>query len=274
VLHAFLGKNAGRVTVEEETKSLMAIERRARIAELVAQQGSVRVSELSELFQVSEVTIRSDLDHLNEQGLVVRGRGGAVASTHSSLFIAFAQRTNMNLAEKRRIGRAAARLVEPRETIIMDAGTTVMEMAKSLNSDIPVTVVTNALNVALRVGMLPKAQVILLGGTLIPETVSTVGLEADCNLNNLIAQKIFLGAQAIDVEAGLAETSIDVARVKRSMVKVARQVILLADSSKWGRVAFAKTVPLSHINTMITDTKLPEEARQTLQSLGVELILV
>jgi DeoR family transcriptional regulator of aga operon len=257
----------------KELKAPLPLERRAQIVELLARKGIVRVSELSDLFQVSEVTIRSDLDILHEQGALVRDRGGAVATTHSSLFVAFDQRTHLNRDEKRRIGRAAAQLVNPNETIIMDAGTTMMEMAKSLNKDLPVTVITNGLNVASQVGAFPHAHVIVLGGSLIPETISTVGTEVERDLSSMIVQKVFLATHAVDAESGLADTSIAVARVKRTMAQVARQVILLADSSKWGRVAFAKTIPLSSGHVMITDSNRPEEAQETVKRLGVQLIL-
>lgn len=101
-----------------------------------------------------------------------------MATPHNSFFVAYGRQcTDLNLDEKRRIGRAAARLVNPHETILLDAGTTVMEMAKSLPNDLPLTVVTNALNVAIQVGTLPNARVIVLGGSLIRETISTIGPE-------------------------------------------------------------------------------------------------
>ncbi|MCC7450236.1 MAG: DeoR/GlpR transcriptional regulator [Anaerolineae bacterium] len=248
--------------------------RRAQIVDRVKQKGTVHVSELSEWLGVSEVTIRNDLDVLNEQGLLIRDRGGAIAITHSSLFVDFDRRTQLNLDEKRRIGQAAAQLVQPDETIILDGGTTVMEMAKSLSKDLSLTAITNGLNVASQIGALPNAHVIVLGGSLVPETITTVGPESERDLGNVIAHKLFLATHAIDREHGLADTSIAVARVKRAMVQATRQVILLADSTKWGRVAFAKTIPLSKVHTMISDTGLPEEARNTIQSLGIELILV
>jgi len=259
---------------EVEAKSRLALDRRTRIVELAAHNGFVRVPELSEIFGVSEVTIRNDLDLLSKQGLLVRDRGGALANTHSSLFVAFAQRANLNLDEKRRIGKAAARLVKSGDTIIMDAGTTVIQMAKSLSNDLAITAVTNALNVAMEVGTLPDAHVILLGGSLIRETVSTVGPQAERDLHNVIAQKAFMSAHSIDPEWGPADTSIEVAHVKRVMAQVAREVILLADSSKWGSVAFARTVPWSGINIMITDSNMPEEAQTTIKGFGIKLIVV
>lgn len=255
------------------TKDLMAVERRARIADLARSQGSVRIKDLCDLFGVSQVTIRGDLDFLAGQGVLTRDRGGAIANARASLFTAFDQRAGQNLEEKRRIGRAAARLVQPGDTIVMDAGTTVMELAKALDDVSPLTVVTNAVNVATQLGSLPDVHVILVGGSLSRETISTIGPHAERDLNDLVVQKVFLGTHAVDLEAGLTDLSIEIAQTKRAMVRAARQVILLADSSKWGRVGLAKVVPLSAVHVLVTDSGLPGEAQEAVKRLGVELIL-
>src|SRR5438876_11849059 len=132
----------------DTAKALLAAERRGRIADLLMQQGAVRVNELSDLFGVSEVTIRGDLDLMAKEGLLRRDRGGAIAISHPGLITAFEQRAGVNLEEKRRIGRVAAQFVSPNDTMILDAGTTVMELARSLAHVTPLTVVTNALNIA------------------------------------------------------------------------------------------------------------------------------
>jgi DeoR family transcriptional regulator, aga operon transcriptional repressor len=251
-----------------------ASERRQRIIELLMNQGAVRVQELSDLFMVSEVTIRNDLDIMARDGQLRRHRGGAIAAPLPNLSIAFERRASLNLEKKRQIGRAAAQLVSAGDTIIMDSGTTLVEMSKSLNTSDKVTVVTNALNVATQVGALPNALVILPGGTLNRETISTFGPETERSLSNHVVQKAFLGIQAIDPELGLTDTSSEIAYVKQSMIRAARRVILLADSSKWRRVAFVKVVPLSAIHTVVTDSDLPDEARAAIERVGVELIVV
>ncbi len=264
-------KTSGKV---KEPRSLSAVERRLNITQLAGENGSVRVRELSELFQVSEVTIRSDLEALTRQGFLLRDRGGAILNENGGLFVAYAQRASVNLEAKRRIGRYAATLVAPDETIIMDAGTTVMEMAKSLSVDLSVTVITNALNVAIQVGSLPNAHIIVLGGSLIRETISTLGHNAERDLNELAVQTVFLGANAMDGEFGVTDTRAELARGKRLMRQAARRVVLLADSSKWGCVAFAKVLPLSELDLLISDTGLSTEAQATIRGLGVELICV
>src|SRR5579871_1255011 len=165
-------------------------ERRSRIRELLLEQGAVRVQELSDLFMVSDVTIRNDLDVLARTGQIRRHRGGAAAAVPLNLSIAFDQRAGLHLEKKRQIGRAAAQMVETNDTIILDSGTTLMEMALSLHTSDPFTAVTNALNVATQVGALPTARVMLTGGTLNRETVSTLGPETERSLSNLVVQKV------------------------------------------------------------------------------------
>jgi DeoR/GlpR family transcriptional regulator of sugar metabolism len=256
----------------EDGHSLLAAERRARIGALAARQGVVRTEELSRLFGVSPVTIRSDLDMLAKEGVLVRDRGGAVVNTNTALTTAFNQRAEENLGEKHRIGQVAARLVSPGDTVILDAGTTVMEMAKLLTDVTPLTAVTNALNVAMQMGSVRDVNVILIGGSLNRDTISIIGPTAAQHLHDLIVQKAFIGIHAFD-EDGLLDLSIEVAQVKRAMIHAARQVVLLADSSKWRKVGFAKVGLLSAVRTIVSDTKLPEDARAAIQRMGIELIL-
>jgi DeoR family transcriptional regulator of aga operon len=238
------------------------------------QRGSVRVADLSKLFKVSEVTVRGDLDALSQRGVLVRDHGGAIANVPVGLGTAFDQRAQLNMEEKRAIGRAAAQLVRPGETIIVDAGTTTVEMTRNLSGISPLTVVTNALNVALQVGALPDVHVILVGGSLSPETVSTVGAYAERDFNDLIAHKVFLGTHGMDMEAGLTDLSLEIAKTKRAMIRAAREVVLLADASKWGRMGFAKVVPISAIHVLVTDSGLSAEARTSIEEMGIQLVLV
>lgn len=256
-----------------ELETPLMLDRRSRIAALVRQHGSVRVQELAELFQVSPVTIRSDLAHLEQEGLLVRDRGGAVAPAVRSALIAFDQRATMNLAAKQRIGCLAAGLVAPGDVILMDAGTTVVEMVPHLPRSGPLTVVTNALNVALELRLLPEARVILLGGTVNYATFGTLGPLAEQALEGMAVAKLFLAAESVDLAAGVTDSTIEIAQIKRAMVRAARQIVLLADSSKWGRTGFIKVAPMSAIHTVVTDAGLPEDARAALERLGVRVLI-
>ncbi|MCC7371509.1 MAG: DeoR/GlpR transcriptional regulator [Chloroflexi bacterium] len=254
-------------------KSLLMRDRRGRIVDLVRQRGTVLVSELAEQFGVSAVTIRTDLEQLEQDGFLLRDRGGAVAPEQRSGLIAFEQRKSLAQDAKARIGRAAAGLVSPGDTIILDAGTTTVQMTPYLRTLGPLTVITNALNVAMEFRGVPDVRVVLLGGSLNFDTLSTHGILAEQGLDAVVVQKLFLGAQSVELQAGVTETSPEIARVKRAMVHAARQVILLADAQKWSRTGFIKVTPLSSIQTVVTDDALPDDARAAIEKAGAELIL-
>ena len=260
----------------ETDRNPMILQRRAQIAELARAGGSVRVSDMAERFKVSEVTIRNDLMQLEKDGVLVRDRGGAVpAGTTRDIksLLAVEQRAHIQTGEKQRIARAAAAMVEPGDTILMDAGTTVVEMAQFLVNIAPLTVVTNALNVALEMAARTTAQIILLGGTFSRESTSTLGSLAEQTLAELLVQKAFLGTQAFDLEHGFTDTTLEIAQVKRAMIRAAKRVVLLTDSSKLGQSGFIKVAPLGAVQTLISDTALPAEARETIERMGVEVVL-
>lgn len=254
----------------------MTQHRRRQILDLVKSDGSAHVTTLARTFGVSTVTIRNDLAKLEKAGELLRDRGGAItapAPRQVKHLLGLNERATLNLEAKQRIGKAAAQLVQPGDTIIMDAGTTVVEMAPHLAAIRPLTVVTNALNVALTVGTATDAQVILLGGMLSREASSSVGPLAEQTLADLTVQKVFLGTQALDLEDGLTDTTLEIAQVKRAMIKAAKQVILLADSSKWNHTGFIKVAQLAEVDVLISDQKLPETARTAIERFGIQLIL-
>lgn len=253
----------------------MTRQRRLRIAELVNERGAMRVSELAREFNTSEVTIRNDLTHLENEGRLVRDRGGAIASQGKITSLpAVEARARVRIEEKRRLARAAAEMVVSGDTIIMDAGTTVVEMASHLGAIDGLSVVTNALNVALEMGAKTEAQIYLLGGTLNRDASSTLGPVTEQQLADLKVQKLFLGTQALDLEAGLTDTTVEIAQVKRQMIRAAREVILLSDSAKWGKTGFIRVAPLNAVGTIITDSGLPDSAKTAIERLGVKLRVV
>jgi DeoR/GlpR family transcriptional regulator of sugar metabolism len=257
----------------------MTQHRRRQIAALVQNDGSAHVTTLAQKFGVSAVTIRNDLSALEKNGDLQRDRGGAIPAPAPSSrqvrhLLGLSERATLNLEAKRRIGKAGAQFVQAGDTIIMDAGTTVVEMVPHLTGIAPLTVVTNALNVALTIGSANEAQVILLGGMLSREASSTVGPLAEQTLADLSVNKVFLGTQALDLQDGLTDTTLEIAQVKRAMIKAARQVILLADSTKWNHTGFIKVAHLADVDVVISDDKLPKTARAAIEQLGIQLLVV
>ena len=255
----------------------MTQHRRLQIRQVVQNDGFAHVSDLAKRFSVSEVTIRTDLTKLEKAGELIRDRGGAIAPHETrkvTRLLGISHRSGINRAAKQRIGKAAARLVQSGDTIIMDAGTTVVEMALHLRGISPLTVVTNALNVAMAIGASSDAQVILLGGMLSREASSTLGPMTEQALGTLNVQKVFLGTQALDLENGLTDTTLEIAQTKRAMIKAAKQVVLLADSAKWSHSGFIKVAQLEAVDVLISDSNFPSGARTALKRLGIELIVV
>jgi DeoR/GlpR family transcriptional regulator of sugar metabolism len=262
--------------VNKRKRAPMIQHRRRQIQEIVRKEGVAHVDELAKRFGVSQVTIRTDLTKLEKAGELVRDRGGALAPEQPqkvTQLLGIAQRGAINREAKKRIGKLAAGLVAPGDTIILDAGTTVVEMAPYLSGVAHLTVVTTALNVALEVGAVTDARVLLLGGNLSREASSTVGPLTEQSLGELTVQKVFLGTQALDLESGLTDTTHEIAEVKRAMIRSAREVYLLCDSAKWGTVGFIKVAPLSAVQTVVSDRKLPTAAQKALAGLGVRVLL-
>jgi DeoR family transcriptional regulator of aga operon len=259
---------------ENNGRGPLMLDRRSRIADLVRQQGSARVSDLARLYGVTPVTIRSDLAQLEREGVLIRDHGGAIAATPASALIAYDQRAGMATAAKRRIGAAAAAFVAPGDTILLDAGTTVVEMVEHLRPLAPLTIVTNALNVAAELHGQPEARVLMLGGTMNYDTFGTLGPQVEQSLGELVVQKLFLAAESVDLAYGVTDSTMEIAQMKRAMVRAARQVYLLTDSSKWQRVGFIKVIPFERITTIITDGELPEAARRAAEQAGTKLVLV
>jgi DeoR/GlpR family transcriptional regulator of sugar metabolism len=261
-------------SISEAVRGPLMLNRRARIAELVRQHGSMRVVDLADLFGVTPVTIRSDLAVLEREGVLQRDHGGAVAVGAVSSLIAFEQRTGMYQSAKARIAEAAVRLVTPGDTILLDAGTTVVEMTRHLHRYTPLNVVTNALNVAAELRDLSDAQVFLLGGSVNYATFGTLGPLVEQSLSDIVVSTLFLAAESVDSSYGVTDSTAEIARVKRAMAAVARRVVLLADASNWRRQGLIKVLPFARISTVITDETLPPADRQAISAAGLELIVV
>jgi DeoR family transcriptional regulator of aga operon len=176
--------------------------------------------------------------------------------------------------EKRRIGAAAAALVKDGDSIILDSGTTTQQIAKQIKGKKELTVITNGLNIALELLGSKGVQLILLGGMVRENSFSAVGHFAEEMLGQLSANKLFLAVDAFDLEFGLTTPNLEESKVNQAMVRVAREVILVADSSKFGKRSLSRIVPLGQINKIVTDDALPEDSRAELRARGIELILV
>lgn len=253
---------------------LMSEERRMRILQLVRERGRVLVHELSERFSTSAVTIRSDLNELHKRGLLLRSRGGAVQYEPSSPESPLMERLQTQSSEKQRIGAAAAALVQEGETIILDSGTTTQEIARNLKGKKGLQVITNGVNVAMELLGVQGIQLVIVGGILRADSVSVVGGFAENMLQHLSADRLFLGAAACDPDFGPSTPNMEEARVNQAMVKIAREVVLVVDSTKFGKRSMSRITPFTGIHKVITDKNVSGEIEQKLRAAGCDVILV
>ncbi|WP_409345735.1 DeoR/GlpR family DNA-binding transcription regulator [Paenibacillus sp. MBLB4367] len=256
---------------------MFAEERLQRIVELVNRQGKVTVAGLSEALSVSPVTIRRDLEGLEQKGLLMRTHGGAMPVQNSPFEVAremsFDEKGEALVAEKERIAEAAARLVHEEEAILLTPGTTNMFLAQKLSGIKELTVVTNAANIAVQLSRVPGFDVMLIGGKMRPKSYALVGPMADQALRGIRVDKLFLGVDGFDIEEGLTTPNILEASVNAQMIAIAKQVIVVADHSKFGKVTFSRIAGLDSVHTIVSDRMLPEAACERIREMGIELIL-
>ena len=236
----------------------VAEKRRESITKLIRESGFVRNSELSLKLGVSVVTIRQDVEALSAQGLIQKTYGGAVLPTEPHLDSPFDSRSSQHAEAKRRIGAAAAARIRPGETILLDAGSTTIEIARRLPENVDITVITCALNVALEASTRAGVTVMLCGGRLNPRTLSVSGQQVERELTNICADRLFLATYGIDMQKGLAERNIDGAETKRALISAAREVILVCDASKFGEAGPILISPVEVIHRVITDEMIPQ----------------
>jgi len=248
-------------------------DRRREVMKLLAAQGSVQVSELGRRLGVSEMTVRRDLDQLEREGYLRRTHGGAVLGPAVTVERPFAERAENMIAEKQLIGETAARMIDSGDTIILDAGTTTLQIATQLVRREKLLVVTTSLPHAAKTVSLPWASTLLVGGLLKPIELCCVGPTVEKALTDLHADTVFLSASGVDVRHGVTETDMREGYVKRAMVEAARRVILVVDHTKFGNVSFFHVVGLDRVQCIVTDVGVDPEDVQQIRQLGVEVVV-
>ncbi len=253
---------------------MLNIERRTKILQLIEDKGKVEVNQLSRLFNTSEVTIRNDLKDLHKQGLVRRAHGGALRAEVVSVDQSLQVKAELHAEQKKRIGAAAAALVSDGDTIILDSGTTTQQIARHIKNKKDLKVITNGLNIAMEIIGAKDIQIILLGGVIRQNSYSVVGYFAEDMLKQLSADKCFLGVDAIDSNFGLSTPNLEESEVNKAMGQIADEIILVADSSKFGRRSLSQIIPLSEVNKIISDDAIQSKTLDELLALGVKVITV
>jgi DeoR family galactitol utilization operon repressor len=243
-------------------------EREQRILELLGENQDMSVSDISRALEVSTVTVRSDLTSLEGKGLAVRNHGGATTAYRPGIL----KRQQTRVQQKLSIAKRAAKLVENGDSIAVEAGTTTALVARFLLGKQDVRVISNSLLVVPYLRTNALVRLTMLGGVFSPSTESLVGPTAVRDMEQFRVRYAFVGTDGFDLESGCTTNIEEGAEILRTMCRCAEQSILLADSTKYGKPGFVKTVPVSEIDMVITDAELADEDRDTLEAAGTTVI--
>lgn len=251
------------------------VERRMKIMQMLSEHKQVFVNELSSIFAVSEVTIRNDLKQLESKKLLVRARGGAMEVSQTvNLDLQLGEKHKINITEKSKIGKIAAMLICESDTVIIDSGTTTLEIVKNFDPTINnITIVTNALNIANHLISNQNINLIIPGGILRKNSLSLIGPLAERNFRNLFVDKVFLGVDGFDSSKGISTPIIEEAYLNQIMIDVAKEVIVVTDSSKFLRKSLAFICSLDRINTVVTDSGISEKDKKLLEDANIKVII-
>ncbi len=250
-------------------------ERRAAILQELKIHPEITVNELSKFFSVSEVTIRKDLNELKKRNLLTRIRGGAIRLPDASMGgdLEIKDKQLFNYKEKRAIGKLAASLINDNETIMLDSGTTTLEIARNLQRFRNLTIVTNAINIAIELSNYKRFTVILLGGHLRDSSLSIVGPLAESTLKIFYCDKLFLGVDSFNLEKGVSTPNIEEANINQTMMSMSKETIAVFDASKFNKRSFTFIAPVEKIDTVVTDEGISTDIKNKLNSLKINLYI-
>lgn len=243
------------------------------ILEQIKDKGSVEVDTLSQELKVSGVTIRKDLTFLEDKGLLYRTHGGAIKKNPYINEQPVSEKEHIHAQEKEIIAKAGAELVESNDTIIIASGTSVLALSKKIKPQGRLTVISASLNVSLELSKYENIDIFQLGGALRKSSYSVVGPYGEDFLDLFSCNKFFLGIDGLDMKFGLTTTSLREAKLNKKMIDVAEKVIVLADSSKFGKRGFGKICDIDQIDIIITDDKIPKYYLDAFKKLDIKVII-
>lgn len=251
-----------------------SVQRRHDIVQTALSCGKVLVDDLSIKYGVSAVTIRADLNLLNDKGLLIRSRGGAFANSRVSPEMSIEQKFNANLSVKKLLAEATVSLINENEAVILDSGTTTAEVAKCLRDFRRLVVMTNGFNVAQNLLDANGVEVLMTGGTLRKKSLSFYGRQAEDSLRLYHFDKVILGVDGYDFHGGITTHFEYEAILNRLMCNVAKQVIVVTDSTKFNRTGVHRICDFDQIDVLVTDSGIPTSFANSLEKAGVKVITV
>ncbi len=249
-------------------------ERQKRILSLLTQQGRLSVAEIVEQFSISHATARRDLESLASQGKAQRVHGGVITMEQAPPELPILDREKEQRDEKARIGRTAAGLVADKETVFLGSGTTVLEVARNLRDRKQLTAITNSLPVLNALAGLKEITVISLGGMLRESELSFIGHITEQALTEIRVDKVFMGTRGVSLEHGLTNDYLQETLTDRAILKIGREVVIVADYSKINRVSTVLLAPLDAMNMFVTDENADKKFLQSMKKQGINIIVV
>lgn len=241
---------------------------------MLSQENELSIRTLAERLHVSPMTIYRDLQELEKRQSIIRTVGGAIIRPGSKKGYSWVDREESARPVKDVIGQEAASLIQDNEIVLLDAGTTVLAVARALREQSPLTIVTHSIPIIILQGNNPNRKLLIPGGQYQPETHSIVGPYVMDFLNDINADTLVMSASAVGVDLGLANVFMDSVAIQRTMIQRARRIILVADYSKFEKTAPMAIVPLSAVDVVVTDSRMPELLRQEIRDMGLDLIIV
>jgi DeoR family fructose operon transcriptional repressor len=248
-------------------------ERHQQILAYLNKYHRASVPELSQTFQVSKSTIRRDLSELEQKEKLRRTHGGAVCLDFVRMEPTVKEKQTTNLSEKERIAKTASEFIKEKETILLDSGTTTLQLAKHLHS-LNLTIITNSVSVLMELQDTQNIELLSTGGTVRSQIGAMVGPYAEGFIRKIKVDKLFLGMNGVDVRNGLSTPNVLEAQIKKEMISAARQVILLCDYSKLGKITLHQVTSLSDMDMIITDKNAPPSFLEECEQIGIDVIVV
>jgi DeoR family fructose operon transcriptional repressor len=251
---------------------MFAEERQQKILDMLNSESSIKVMDIAVLLNVSESTIRRDLQELEEKKLLMRTHGGAVGINNRTSFEpSFVDKQDERTDQKHSIAEVASEMIENGDTIILDSGTTTLEIAKRINGR-DITVITNSIDIAAELSEKEGIEIIVTGGSLRLNTRAMVGHLTESVIKNFRVDKAFIGANGVSIEDGITTPNFIEAQTKKAMINYASKVIIVADSSKFDNVSFSVICPVKAASMIITSKDIDEEIVKQYAEIGVDII--
>lgn len=259
--------------ISKSNEPLFAEERKQKILDMLKRDEKATVAQLCDYFNVSSATIRNDLRELESSNLLRRTHGGAIVWSKTGFELDTKHKEGQYQIEKEKIAEAALSLIDDGDTIILDTGTTTLELAKRLGEKRNLTVVVNDVQIARCLEEIEDINLVFVGGSIRKKFHCTIGTWGIKMISELSVDKAIMATNGISLKKGATTPDLNQAEIKRAMISIANKVIVICDSSKFGRSAFAQFADIKQVNTIITDQGIEESERSNFEAAGIEILL-